>query len=115
MDLMQSLLSVTRHAEQDRERLPRRAALATNDINENRPSTHSSRKKRGTRLLGMTNARTLSGAEASKTINVVLLKTKTTSLNRPRDARGRVEAHISEHKLHYLLIETALVLAQSIR
>jgi hypothetical protein len=50
-----------------------------------RPSTHSSHKRRGIRLLGMTNTRTLSGAEASKTINVILLKTKTTTLNSPRD------------------------------
>ena len=43
--------------------IPRLASLATNDINENRPSTpvlseveaHSSHKKRGIRLLGMTN------------------------------------------------------------
>ena len=49
-----ALFSVTRHAEQERERLPRRAALARDD------------------------------------------------------ARGRAEAHISEHKLRYLLIETAL-------
>jgi hypothetical protein len=50
-----------------------------NDINENRPSTpvlseveaHSSHKKRGIRLLGMT--------------SVIYLKSKAASLNRPRN------------------------------